>query len=155
LCWSREVPGSAGACDAAGRLWPCLGTQLRLRTSHACQAALAPAHLRLSAALKSWLSSLQHTFETEIALCFYTYTYSTSTSLTKINNIKEFTLTHPFNIRARFPTAAKNWLQGDVSLEPKGLLTSDDQLPYSAFVTLNNYEVTLKFCLHFSNRLSF
>lgn len=50
---------------------------LCISSSPICQAALgkvAPAHLFLYMALKSWLSSLQHTFETEIALCFYTHT---------------------------------------------------------------------------------
>lgn len=46
-------------------------------------------------ALKSWLSSLQHTFETERALCFYTRTYPTSTCLAKIENMKEFTFMQP------------------------------------------------------------
>ena len=81
LCWSRGDGSQAMVAlrDAAGRLWPCLSMQLCIRASHVCQAALgkvAPVHLFLYVALQSWLSSLQHTFETEMALCFYTQTHT-------------------------------------------------------------------------------
>lgn len=64
--------------NTAGRLWPCLGMHLCISSSPICQAALgkvAPAHLFLYMAPRRQLSSLQHTFETEIALCFYTHTH--------------------------------------------------------------------------------
>lgn len=97
LRWSGG-DGYQAMWDTVGRLWPCLGTQLHISSSRICQAArgkVAPVHLFLYMALKSWPASSQHTFETETTLCFYTKTrthiYSTSTSLTKIENIKEFT----------------------------------------------------------------
>lgn len=73
-----RFPAMLALSNTAGRLWPCLGMHLRISSSPICQAALgkvAPAHLFLYMALKSWPSSLQHTFETEIALCFYTHTH--------------------------------------------------------------------------------
>lgn len=83
---------------------PCLATQLRLKTFPICQAAsgiVTPVHLFLYMALQSWLSSLQHTFETEIALFLYTDTH-----------------THTFH----FTASQKNWEYEEIYLHTHPLI---------------------------------
>lgn len=50
----------------------------------------------------------------------------------------------PSNTSKIIPAGAESWPPRDVSLEPKGLLTSEDRLLPSAFLTLRIHEVTLK-----------